>query len=226
MSIIIEYKKKTMRSSREKKLRHFYSLFKEGESVLDVGVSAESRRDLPAANYFLKNYRYDPRTYTGLGVQDLTGMEELFPGKRFVQYPGGKFPFSDKEFDWVFSNAVIEHVGDDGAQLAFLNEMMRVASNVFFTTPNKYFPVESHTNVLFLHWNNELFYSWCKKNKPWAKRESLYLFSFRRLQNLLKKSNATSFETYKNRTIGIPMTFTAICVDKCVSFPFNETVQN
>jgi ubiquinone/menaquinone biosynthesis C-methylase UbiE len=54
-------------------------------------------------------------------------MEVLFPGKRFVQYAGGRFPFSNKTFDWVFSNAVIEHVGDENAQLLFLNEMMRVA---------------------------------------------------------------------------------------------------
>lgn len=147
MSIIMEAKKKMMEVSRKKKLQHFYSMFKEGESALDVGVSAESAEGLPALNYFLKNYRNAPETYTGIGIQNLTGMEDLFPGKRFVQYPGGKFPFSDKQFDWVFSNAVIEHVGD--ARLLFLNEMMRVADKVFFTTPNKYFPVESHTNVFF-----------------------------------------------------------------------------
>jgi len=212
--MVIEAKKKVMGVSRERKLRHFYSLFGEGESVLDVGVAAESKSGLPARNLFLKTYRYDPGTYTGLGVQDLSGMEDLFPGKRFVKYPGGKFPFSDREFDWVFSNAVIEHVGDDDAQLLFLNEMMRVSQNVFFTTPNKYFPLESHTNVLFLHWNDELFYRWCNKNKPWVKRKNLYLFSFARLRNLLKSSRATSFIIYKNRFVGIPMTFTITCTDK------------
>ena len=65
MSMIIESKKKVMEFSRKNKLRHFYSLFKEGKSVLDVGVSPESKRALPALNYFLKNYRYDPGTYTG-----------------------------------------------------------------------------------------------------------------------------------------------------------------
>lgn len=214
MSVINDAKKKVMEFSRQKKLRHFYSLFKEGESVLDVGVSSESKKGLPTRNYFLKNYRYDPGTYMGLGVQDLTGMENLFPGKQFAQYPGGKFPFSDKEFDWVFSNAVIEHVGDDDAQLLFLNEMIRVANNVFFTTPNRYFPVESHTNVVFLHWSDELFFRWCEKYKPWANRDSLNLLSSRRLQNLLKDSNATSFLIYKNRFVGIPMTFTSIYTDK------------
>ncbi len=215
MSIIIEAKKKIMRVSREKKLQHFYSLFNKGESVLDVGVSKESqKRGLPARNYFLKSYRYDNGTYTGLGVQDLSGMEDLFPGKHFVQYPGGMFPFSDKQFDWVFSNAVIEHVGDDDAQLLFLNEMIRVADCVFFTTPNKYFFVESHTNVFFLHWNEKLFYRWCNKNKPRLNRNNLYLFSYGRLQKLLKSSHAVSYSIYKNRFIGTPMTFSIICSDK------------
>ena len=105
--------------------------------------------------------------------------------KQTIQYAGGKFPFSDKEFDWVFSNAVVEHVGDDNAQLLFLNEMMRVAKNVFFTTPNKYFPMESHTNIFFLHWNDERFYRWCKSNRPSINRGNLYLFSFRHLRDLL-----------------------------------------
>ena len=214
MSMINDVKNKVMEVSRKKKLRHFYSLCKRGQTVLDIGVSAETKRGLAARNYFLKHYRYDPETYTGLGIQDLTGMVDLFPGKHFIQYPGGKFPFSDKEFDWIFSNAVIEHVGDDGAQLLFLNEMMRVANNVFFTTPNKYFPIETHTNVFFLHWNNELFYRWFKKSKPYVNRDNLYLFSIRRMRNLLKGSNATSLSIYKNRCFAIPMTFTITCTNK------------
>lgn len=209
----IEIKKKVMKASREQKVGHFYTLFKEGQTVLDVGISAESKKGLSVRNYFLKTYRYDPGSYTGLGVQDLSGMADTFPGKRFVRYPGGRFPFSDKEFDWVFSNAVIEHVGDEDAQLLFLNEMMRVANNVFFTTPNKFFPFESHTNVLFLHWHDDLFYKWCSTNKSWASRSNLYLFSLNRLRRMLEKSCASSFSIYKNRLIGMPMTFTVICTD-------------
>ncbi len=211
MSLVMEVKKKLIKFSREKKQNHFYSLFKEGQSVLDVGVSGKSKMGLPGENFFLQNYRYDPRTYTGLGVQDLSGMEDLFPHKRFVQYPGGRFPFADKAFDWVFSNAVIEHVGSSGDMSLFLNEMMRVAVNVFFTTPNKYFFAESHTNVFFLHWHDELFYKWCRQKKPWATRKTLNLLSFSRLRNLLENSAASSYTIYKNRLVGIPMTFSIIC---------------
>jgi hypothetical protein len=52
---------------------------------------------------------------------------------------------------------VTEHVGDEEAQIQFVNEMLRVARNVLFTTPSKYFPVESHTNTLLLHWHDGLF---------------------------------------------------------------------
>lgn len=214
MPMINQIKTKVMKSSRESKLQHFYSLFEEGESVLDVGVSAETTERLPIRNYFLKNYRHEPGTYTGLGVKDLSGMSSLFPGKRFVQYPGEKFPFSDKAFDWVFSNAVIKHVGDDDAQLLFLNEMMRVANQVFFTTPNKYFPIESHTDVLLLHWHDHVFYNWLRRHRPRLTKDNLYLLSNRRLRRLLEKSNATSYSLYRNQLLGIPMTFTVVCADE------------
>ena len=200
-----------MDDSRKDKADHFYSLFKEGNSVLDVGVSSEKTKGGPSLNYFLKNFRHPSHFYTGLGIADLSNMPNLFPGKKFVEYDGYDFPFEDKEFDWVFSNAVIEHVGDDDAQLHFLNEMMRVSRNVFFTTPNKYFPIESHTNALFLHWNNYIFYRWCKKYKPNWNKDNVYLFSGNRLNTIMSNSQASTFEVFPNRTLGIPMTYTVVC---------------
>jgi len=59
---------------------------------------------------------------------------------------GRRLPFADKSFDWVFSNAVIEHVGDGADQESFAHEIRRVAScGYFVATPNRYFPIEPHT---------------------------------------------------------------------------------
>ena len=113
-------------------------------------------------------------------------MERLFPGKRFVRYPGGRFPFADQEFEWVFSNAVIEHVGGPADQLEFINEMLRVGRDVFFTTPNKYFPFETHTNAFFLHWNNALFHWWCDKTGRSRRKQNLRLLSFAASRNSCK----------------------------------------
>ncbi len=58
----------------------------------------------------------------------------------------------DGEFDIVFSNAVIEHVGDRERQRLFVAEALRVGRRVFITTPNRGFPVELHTRLPFVHW--------------------------------------------------------------------------
>lgn len=57
-----------------------------------------------------------------------------------------QLPFPDRAYDWVFSNAVIEHVGDLNRQAMLANEIRRVARRgCFVTTPNRLFPIEAHT---------------------------------------------------------------------------------
>jgi hypothetical protein len=217
MALFLDIRKRIDISSRKRKLDQFYSKFKEGMNVLDVGFANETKiRNPPAKiNYFLKTYRYDPKTYTGISIEDTDGMDELYPEFRFVSYNGRTFPFKNDEFDWAFSNAVIEHVGNHKRQKEFLDEMLRVAKNVFFTTPNKYFPIESHTNIVFLHWSNYVFYKYIAKKYGicWPTKERPTLFSKRRLQVLLKESCASEYTILCNRNALMTMTFSVIC--KC-----------
>jgi hypothetical protein len=74
-------------------------------------------------------------------------------GRDYVAADGLRLPFRDGAFDLVFSNAVIEHVGDAAAQRQFVDEHARVGRSWVLTTPNRWFPVESHTNVVFRHWS-------------------------------------------------------------------------
>src|SRR3989304_4916387 len=52
--------------------------------------------------------------------------------------------FKDKEFDVVYSNSVIEHVGFFENQKRMAGEVQRVGEYFFIQTPNFFFPLEPH----------------------------------------------------------------------------------
>ena len=65
---------------------------------------------------------------------------------------GRALPFADKSIDVVFSNSVIEHVGDAAAQAQFAAEIVRVARRYWVQTPNRRFFAEQHLWMPFVQW--------------------------------------------------------------------------
>jgi trans-aconitate methyltransferase len=57
--------------------------------------------------------------------------------------------FADQSFDIVFSNSVIEHVGDESQQRAFAREVLRLGKAHWIQTPSNHFPIEPHTGQPF-----------------------------------------------------------------------------
>lgn len=55
--------------------------------------------------------------------------------------------FREQEFEMIFSNSVIEHVGSYPDQKQMADEIRRVGQSFFVQTPNKYFPIEPHYHL-------------------------------------------------------------------------------
>jgi len=122
----------------------------DGASVLDVGVTAD--RSCAYSNFF-EFLLPHPERITALSDQDASWMESVWPGLRFVRGDARVLPFPNDSFDFVFSSAVIEHVGSRENQRRFLAECLRVTrGDLFITTPNRWFPVEMHSGLPFVHW--------------------------------------------------------------------------
>jgi SAM-dependent methyltransferase len=140
--------------SRERKLALLLSLLRPGpdSTVVDVGVTNAPFGAGSTDNFFEAMYPW-PGQVTGVGHTELDVFEAAFPQVRAVRADGRELPFADGEFDVGFSNAVVEHVaGGREGQRQFVHELCRVSKRVFVTTPNRWFPLEVHTLLPFVHW--------------------------------------------------------------------------
>lgn len=87
-----------------------------------------------------------PYLPAGLEVTLLNLLLQPGSDKRYgrVQADACSVPFSDREFDVVFSNSVIEHIGSFEGQERMAAEVRRVGKRYFVQTPSKWFPLEPH----------------------------------------------------------------------------------
>jgi SAM-dependent methyltransferase len=142
--------------SRQRKLRLFLDELRPTAetTVLDVGADELGFGDTSGCgtmNFFEELYPW-PERITAVGLHDGTAFRRRYPQVRYVRGDACELPFPDGAFDLYFANAVIEHVGGEERQRAFVSEALRVARRVFVTTPNRWFPLEVHTRLPLVHW--------------------------------------------------------------------------
>jgi SAM-dependent methyltransferase len=154
------------------------------ETILDVGVSDVVN---DAANMLERKYPYQARI-TAAGLGEGGAFHAAFPEVAYRRIePNRPLPFAGKAFDIAVSNAVLEHVGSEQHQVAFVRELVRVAKKVFISVPNRYFPVEHHTAIPLLHFWPSTFELACKHlgKAEWTDEANLILMSRKRLASLV-----------------------------------------
>lgn len=198
--------------NRKKKWDFFMGEFRPGpgDKVLDIGFN--EREYSATDNYIEKFYPY-PENLTAIGVDEPVTIADRYPQSTFLAYDGKTMPFEDKAFDIVWSNAVVEHVGDYDAQAGFVRELARVSKSFFFTTPNLYFPMEVHTRTPFLHWLGKRPFDryLCRVGKRWAAGDYMHLLSCGRLRSLLEDAEVTDYTIVRNRLCGFVLDFWVYC---------------
>lgn len=123
--------------------------------------------------------------------------------------------FLDKEFDVLFSNSVIEHVGALDQQHRMANECMRIGKRLFLQTPNLFFPIEPHFLLPFMqfaplwvkvfltrHFRVGWYAKLPDKKKSVQRMRSVRLLTRSELQRLFPKA-----VIYRERLFGLTKSF-------------------
>ena len=148
--------------------------------ILDVGGTP--------FNWLLLNVR--PR----ITIVNMPRAREAFDEHFTCVFADGRaLPFADHSFDIVFSNSVIEHVGDGESQRQFAEEITRVGRAYWVQTPNRMFPVEPHLLTPLLHflpatWQRRIarkFTVWALIERPSPDRWEFYIEHYLRDIRLL-----------------------------------------
>ncbi len=175
------------------------------ETVLDVGVTGDQLYSV--SNYFEARYPFKARI-TAAGIDDASYLETLYPGMKFVEANALDLPFDDESFDLVHSSAVLEHVGSAENQARMVAECVRVARRaIFLTTPNRWFPIEFHTQLPLLHWLPvDVFRGLLRR---WgygffADERNLNLMSRSQLQSIARRYGDWRFEVVQAKLLGWP----------------------
>lgn len=196
--------------------RKKYNLFishtkpKPEETILDVGVSAFFGR---STNFLELWYPY-PEKITALSHDDpgeFAKFKELFPKIKLIFGDAKNLDFPDNSFDIVFSNAVVEHVGNRNEQRKLIQELIRVGKRTFITTPNYYFPLESHTLIPIVHYFPVTIRFWIYRKLGkgiWADFDYLNLLTPKQLLSLFPSK--ISVKLLKQRIFGIPYSLIAL----------------
>ena len=196
--------KKIILDARENFFNHFIhsTKYNDNQSLLDIGTTPS----LDSEQNIILEKTKNNKNITCLSDQDCSILVKKYPNiKDFIIGDGTNTNFKDMSFNIVHSNATIEHVGSYNNQIAFVKEAWRVSKNhIFIQTPNRFYPVDFHTNLPLIHWLPKKIHRKILKFiglNFYSSEENLNLLSESNLIDICKKLDIKNFKIIKHKLL-------------------------
>jgi len=184
----------------------FFIYFKEStnysneKSIIDIGTTPSLDSE---QNIFLTKTQ-ENQNITCLSNQDCKILLKKFNNIKEIIVGDGKNTLLDENsFDIVHSNATLEHVGSYNNQILFVRELIRISKEyVFLQTPNRYYPIDFHTILPFIHWlPKKIHRKFLKilKLNFYSKEENLNLLSKNDLKKICKELEIIKYKIIEHK---------------------------
>ena len=176
-----------------------YSKYK---SVIDIGSTPSIDKE---QNIFFEK-TIDNQNVTCLSNQDCRKLKKKYKNIKNVIIGDARNTTLEKgSFDIVHSNATIEHVGSFENQVLFVREMLRISKeSIFIQTPNRFYPIDYHTILPFIHWLPKKYHRKILKflKKDFNSKESnLNLLTAKELKKICEILNIKKYKILKYKLL-------------------------
>jgi hypothetical protein len=151
MKLLLRYADNRAADSLAVRLRR--RRFAPARALIDALPRPAKILDVGGTEAYWVSMGYLPPEDVRIVLLNLSAQETVHPGFSSVAGDARDMArFGDGEFDLVFSNSVIEHVGGYRDQERMAGEIMRVGRRFVVQTPNRSFIVEPHFLFPFFVW--------------------------------------------------------------------------
>ncbi len=119
---------------------------------LDIGCSVGI-----IASYLANRFRHVIGIDPDAESIQIASQQNIQPNLIFIQGTGLALPFQDQTFDIIVCAQVYEHSTNPQWLGCEIRRVLKPGGCVFFSGPNKWWPIEYHYGWYFLHWLPRIF---------------------------------------------------------------------
>ena len=164
-------------------------------SFLDIGTTEDE--SLKSSNFFVKQFNYIS-IKKSISDQNITNKKFTKVLKKSITSNFEENEIDLFRSDLVISSATIEHVGSFENQKKMMENIMKLSDRYFLiTTPYRFFPIDFHTKLPFLHMLPKSVHRkilFIIGLKEYAKEENLNLLDYSLLNKIIHTQRNANFK--------------------------------